>query len=212
MPEVFSTKPDQPKNSSHDAIQPRPKANGRKTSFKDMAAAFLERPKDIVFETQAKDEEIVLFLRQHFVVNAGWILFAVFLFLLPGFILPALLSSSTLVAAIPAGYFVVLPLLWYTGIFGFVLASFLHWYFNVYIVTDRRIVDIDWINLLYKMFSSTSLDKIQDVNLKQGGITEIFFNFGDVFIQTAGSEQNFEFKAVPRANEVVSEINELVHK
>ena len=64
--------------------------------------------------------------------------------------------------------------------------------------------------LLYKQLSSSQLDKIQDVTYKQGGISDTFFNFGTVLIQTAGTEPNFEFEAVPRPNQVVEQINQII--
>ena len=120
------------------------------------------------------------------------------------------LSADIASFSIPPGYIVVAPLLWYLFTFGFALSNFLHWYFNVYIVTDKRVVDIDWYSLLYKQLSSTDLDKIQDVTYKQGGILDSFFDFGTVLVQTAGTEPNFEFEEVPQPEHVVRQINEIV--
>ena len=174
-------------------------------------SAFAVLPKDIRFETQEANEEIVIFLRQHVIVNAGWIFASIILALLPT-IVEILLSGTNLLPTLPAGYYVVIPALWYLGLFGYIFVSFLHWYFNIYIVTNERVVDIDWVSLLYKHFASTRLDKVQDVSYKQACILDLFFNFGHVYIQTAGSEQNFEFAAVPKPDLIVRQINELVEE
>lgn len=195
MPEVFN------------ATKKVPRHN---TTKLNSVAAFLMHPSRIRFETQTENEDIVLFLRQHFIVNAKWIFISLILLVLPFIFFPYLLSIAP--QNMPVGYFVVLPFIWYVGVFGYVLVGFMHWYFNIYIVTTDRIVDIDWVNLLYKDFSSTTLSKIQDVKYRQGGILELFFNFGNVFIQTAGTDQNFEFESVPRADVVVQKINELIKK
>lgn len=201
MPEVFNAKKKLPVkteiNHTHSLIHP--------------LTTFMVRPNGVHFETQTKDEEIILFLRQHFVVNIGWIIATIILAILPLVAIPLMLGTE-IVSLIPRSYYVVFPIIWYVGVFGYVLVNFIHWYFNVYIVTNERIVDIDWVNLLYKKFSSTNLGNIQDVSYKQGGLLELFFDFGNVYIQTAGSEQNFEFVAVPKADEVVLQINELTDK
>jgi membrane protein YdbS with pleckstrin-like domain len=73
-------------------------------------------------------------------------------------------------------------------------------------------VDVDWLNLLYKKLSTTQLGRIQDVTYKQGGLLDLFFDYGDVFIQTAGTEQNFEFEKVPQPQSVVRAIDELIEE
>ncbi len=175
-------------------------------------SAFQVQPSDVRFETQAEEEEIILFLRQHIFTTFGWITVSIVLLLLPSFVIPLIMNSNFIPADLPGGYFIVLPLLWYVGTFGYILMNFLYWYFNIYIVTNQRIVDVDWVNLLYKQFSSTGLEKIQDVNFRQAGIFDLFFDYGDVHIQTAGKEQNFEFASVPRPDDVVSQINDLLKK
>jgi membrane protein YdbS with pleckstrin-like domain len=173
---------------------------------------FMVRPKNITFETQEDDEEIILFLRQHYIVNAGWVFATLVLLFVPTILGPLMLTSNLIPPGIPGGYFVVIPLIWYLGLFGFALINFLQWYYNVYIVTNERVVDVDWLNLLYKKLSTTQLGRIQDVTYKQGGLLDLFFDYGDVFIQTAGTEQNFEFEKVPQPQSVVRAIDELIEE
>jgi len=88
--------------------------------------------------------------------------------------------------------------------------SFLRWFFNIYVVTDRRIVDIDFLHLLYKEFSEARLERVQDINFKSGGIFAAFFNYGDVNIQTAAEVPNIEFLTVPQPARVVEMISDLL--
>ncbi len=175
-------------------------------------SAFMVRPKGIHFETQEPLEEVLLLMRRHPITNVSWILSVIALLTVPFFLGPVFLGSGLLNTDMPVGYFLVLPLMWFLGTFGYAFAAFLHWYFNVYIVTNHRIVDIDWLNLLYRRHSSTQLEKIQDVTYKQGGILDSFFDFGTVLIQTAGTDPNFEFESVPQPNKVMSQLNELIEK
>ena len=97
-------------------------------------------------------------------------------------------------------------LFWYIATFGFILANFLRWFFNIYIVTNERIVDIDFYYLLFKRFSQAELEKIQDISYSTGGIFATVFNYGEVMIETAGEAPNLEFVAVPRPDRVVETI------
>lgn len=173
---------------------------------------FAVNPTGVRFETQQEDEEVILFLRQHLIVNVPWIIIAAILLIAPTVLFPLILTNLTLPFVIPLGYIIVGTLFWYLFTFGFILVSFLRWFFNIYIVTNERVVDIDFIHLLYKEFSEARLEKVQDLSYKTGGIFAAFFNFGDVAIQTAGELPNFEFNAVPRPDRVVQTISELVEK
>lgn len=174
-------------------------------------AAFAINPTGLRFETQQEDETVLLFLRQHLVVNVPWVILTVFLLVAP-FVLFPLLIGAIAPASVAPGYLIVGILAWYLVTFGFAFASFLKWFFNIYIVTNERIVDIDFIHLLYKQFSEARLINIQDITYKTGGIVETMFNFGSVLIQTAGTEPNFDFESVPNPEQIVKIISEAVEE
>lgn len=171
--------------------------------------SFAVSPPDIKFETQEEAEEVILFMRQHFIVNFGWIVLVFTLILAPSVLLPVFINLLPSPLVIPPNYLFVGTVFWYVVTFGFALAKFLGWYFNIYIVTNERVVDIDFVNLLYKQFSEARLDKIQDVSYTTGGIFATVFNYGDVHIQTAAEVPEFEFLAVPFPERVVQTIGEL---
>lgn len=208
MPEIFTSKPVNQPKSAKEAVSP-PTVKPSPTREAPLTA-FMERPRDIHFETQEPEEEILLLMRRHPVTNVGWVTTMLILIALPLIIGPLLLSSALIPPEIPAGYYLVVPFLWYLGVAGIAFTNFLRWYFNVYIVTNDRVVDIDWLSLLYKQLSSTQLEKIQDVTYNQGGILDSFFDFGNVLIQTAGNEPNFEFEAVPKPERVVRQIHKVL--
>jgi len=171
--------------------------------------AFASHPDGVRFETQEAEEIVVLFLRQHLIVNLGWVLLAILLIFAPIVVFPLIISALGLTIAVPPNYLFIGALFWYVGTFGFVLAKFLGWYFNIYIITNERIVDIDFYYLLYKHFSQAELTKIQDLSYVSGGIVATFFHYGNVRIQTAGEMPNLEFDRVPRPDKVVETIRSL---
>jgi membrane protein YdbS with pleckstrin-like domain len=77
------------------------------------------------------------------------------------------------------------------------------------IVTNKRIIDIDFYGLIYKEITSAKLEKIEDITVKSGGFFASIFNYGNIFIQTAGTEVNIEFFNVPSPNKVRDLINSL---
>ena len=79
-------------------------------------------------------------------------------------------------------------------------------------VTDERIIDIDFHSVLYKEVTIAMLKKIEDVTSKAGGFFSSLFDYGNVFVQTAGTEANIEFMNVPKPSQVAKIINQLLSK
>ncbi|OGY31099.1 MAG: hypothetical protein A3A61_04040 [Candidatus Woykebacteria bacterium RIFCSPLOWO2_01_FULL_43_14] len=175
------------------------------------AGSFEETPKATHFDNQLEGEKIVLVLRKHWFTNLRWVFTSVVLLFFPAILLNVLLvGSPELVNSVPLNYQMVLTLLWYLMVLGFTFEQFLMWYFNVYIVTNKRIVDVDFFGLFYKQISETEIDKVQDITHRVAGIPNTFFNYGDVLIQTAGETLNFEFQSTPYPAEVQAKIRELL--
>ncbi len=156
------------------------------------------------FETQAPNEDVVLVLRAHPITQVPWvinsfILLVALVFL--NFFFPNFLTFSQIVFA---NFFAA------AFIFAYVWFNFLSWYFNVGVVTNKRIVDIDFHAVIYKEISEALLSKVEDVTDKSAGFFASVFNYGTVYVQTAGSEVNIEFENVPKPADVVKIINQLV--
>lgn len=174
-----------------------------------LLTCFAVNPTGVRFETQEDGELIVLFLRQHIIVNLPWVVSAILLALIPPIFVPLLISATGITLTIPFSYMLVGTLFWYLALFGFVLAKFLGWFFNIYIVTNERVIDIDFFYLLYKKFSQAELNKIQDISYSSGGIIATMFNYGNVIVETAGESPNLEFDRVPYPDKVVETIRNL---
>ena len=159
----------------------------------------------VCFETQEEGESIVMFLRQHPIVNIPWMIAVLFMMTLPsvfGFFPPY--------ANLPATYQFVVTAGWYLFVFGFSLAKFMGWFFNIYIVTDERIVDVDFLNIFFRRISTAKIEEIQDVNVTSSGAMETFFGYGNVFIQTAAEVSQFEFLSVPKPDLVGKILNRMI--
>lgn len=170
-------------------------------------SAFNLYPEHINFEIKEDGEEIVLMLRQHIVINLKWII--VTLLLLIG--LPIVISLGVL-SSLPAGYAAVITLIWYLVTATYAIEGFLGWYFNVFFITTKRIIDVDFFNLIDKRVSDAEIEKIQDVSYTTKGVLGTALNYGDVMIQTAAETQEFDFNSVPSPDKVVKILNELRDK
>jgi hypothetical protein len=212
MPDVFVT-PDDKLHDSHTSPVPEkaPRTEAEKRSIMghthNRLSSFGLYPDGVDFETRNKDEQIVLLLRQHPIVNVKWVLTTILL--LTG---PTLLGFFGVFAYLPAGFGLVISLAWYLFTSAYAIESFLGWYFNVYFVTEKRVVDVDFYNLINKRVSDAEIGKIQDVSYATGGVVRTVFNYGDVFIQTASEKEEFEFGAVPSPEKVTKIINDLMGK
>jgi len=77
---------------------------------------------------------------------------------------------------------------------------FLIWidyYFDVWIVTNRRIINVEQKGLFSREVSELKLEKIQDISTEVLGVIPTFLNYGDVYIQTAAEQERFLFRRVP---------------
>ena len=156
------------------------------------------------FETQEDGEIIYLLLRSHPFTQLSWILSTIFFFILL-FILNFFIPNYFNFAQI-----VLFNLFFVIFILSYILFNILNWYFNVGIVTSKRVIDIDFYAVLYKEITNAQLGRIEDTTVKSGGYFESLFDYGSIFIQTAGTEANVEFIDVPHPSDAVLIINKLL--
>lgn len=169
-------------------------------------SSFLPQPKNMHFETQHEKEQVLLVLRQHPILNIPWILLAIFLLLAPLFIFPFLPIATVF----PGIFSLFATLVWYLLVTAYIIESFLYWYFNIYIITDERIIDVDFYNLIYKEISEAKIERIEDVTATTAGFLGAIFDFGTISIQTAAEKRQFSFAAVPQPAKVTKFLNELI--
>ncbi|MEK7581661.1 MAG: hypothetical protein AAB512_05255 [Patescibacteria group bacterium] len=174
-------------------------------------AVFAPNPVGVYFENQEKGEVVILLLRQHLVSQIASLIEIIVLILVPFIAGPvvAFLKTNTLSFLEARQVFWIL-VFWYLFAFGFAFYKFIHWYFNVYLLTNERIVDFDFRGILHMETAYANLNQIQDVTPKIIGFFGTFFHFGNVFIQTAAEKPEFEFLKVEKPDAVAQKILEQV--
>lgn len=178
---------------------------GNKKSKSEILFSYCLYP-NINFPSKENDEQVIMVIRAHPITQIFWILngfiFFVILLIL-NFLLPKFFNYYQIFFLNLLFLGIILSYWWF---------NFLNWFFNVGIVTNKKIVDIDFYGVLYKEVTVVGLDKIEDITSKTGGYIQSLFNFGNVFIQTAGTEVNVEFINIPRPSDVAALINDLLKK
>lgn len=167
-------------------------------------SSFLARPKVFSFNERDVEEEIILVLRRHWFTNLSWIAIAIFMLLAP-----VIFRSVPLLSYFPPNYQFIAILFWYLITFIYAFEQLLSWYFNVCIITDERVVDIDFNNLLIKKFTDAKLSMIQDVTSHVVGVTQTLFNYGTVFVQTASEVPELIFEKIPNPDKVIKILQQL---
>jgi len=169
-------------------------------------------PERMEFETQNPNEQVYILLRRHIFSNIGWVLGNVILAVIPLvlFIILNWLSMDFLGDfSIKMSYILVAACIWYLFLITRSFMGFLDWYFNIYLVTNERVIDFDFNAFAYHKISETGLENIVDATQETIGFFPMIFNYGDVYIQTAGERREFDFLAVTNPSWVRDKIMDL---
>lgn len=204
MPEVFNSKKKNDKTPNVTKHRHLPSKDALPGYTKNPISAYCYYPDHVNFVGADDQEKIVLLLRRHPITNLGWIFTSILMFATP-----AVFVAFGFLSTIPFELLTVGLLFWYLISFAFTFEQFLTWFFNVYIITDERVFDVDFINLVYREITDANLDQIQDVTVKVGSVIRTIFDFGDVHIQTAAAIAEIDFQAVPHPDLVAQVLREL---
>ena len=216
MPDLFVAKKARAKNAPADSpsakIPLTPPTQGIMKHMRSMAA-FSQYPNNIRFENQEENEFIILFLRRHIITNSGWIFLTIIFSLLPVlasfFLLPLL---SIIGITVPENFLLVLAVFYYLIVFGYAYVNYVSWFFNIGIVTNLRVVDIDVVDIASKNVATTEIEDLIDVEYNQQGFLQNFYDYGHIHIQIEGLKPNFEFLSVPHPAKAADIISDLMRE
>lgn len=159
---------------------------------------------DQKFITQQEDEDIVLLLRAHPITNIPWILLAIIMLILPG-----LLMSTGMFANVAYPFLLIGRMTWYLMTLMFIMEKVLYWYYSVFIITNERLVDIDFYNLMFRVVTYANLNHIEEPASVTGGFIRSLFKYGDVWVTTASEKPTVEGLGIPYPDKVVEIISRL---
>ena len=150
------------------------------------------------FKGQKKGEEILLVVHRHWfdVLIQFIVIFLMLVLLLSSFIFVPIFSSSlNRVLDPPLFYFLQDSFLLFIWLLFFII--WIDYIFDVWIVTNERVVNIEQKGLFFRDISELELENVQDITVEVMGIIPTFLNYGNLYIQTAAEKARFIFKHVP---------------
>lgn len=150
------------------------------------------------------NEKIVCEIRKHpfglFVIEAsGFFVAAIVLLtciaagsLISGDILPGGVSAGQVQALLAIAGIVAAGLI----VIGTLISAHIY-KSNVILVTNEKIAQVLYHNLIHRTISQLSIGDIQDVTVRQNSLFARLFKYGTLIIETAGEQQNLTFTYVP---------------
>ncbi|MBY0537973.1 PH domain-containing protein [Patescibacteria group bacterium] len=149
------------------------------------------------------DETVVKTVRKHWFVITLELLLIIFMGLMPVFVFMGLLMMTPSEAVM--GFFETQTPIIIFGLASWLLLSAMatatawtHYYLDLWVITDRRIIVIDQIGFFNRKVSNFRLERLQDIKVSVKGLIPTLLNYGTVRAQTASAaESNFESRFLP---------------
>lgn len=170
----------------------------------------LLRPDKVSFETQNADEQIYILMRRHWVTNVGWIFNAALYATLP-FIIALVLTvlSINLFGVLGIRLTTLIGAAYYSVLLTYTVKHIVDWYFNMFIVTNERVLDYDFVTFTSRQVVESALENIGDVKEKSIGFLADFFNFGNVEVFSDAERNIIIFNSIPKPTLVRDKVSDL---
>jgi len=155
----------------------------------------MRNPERYHFKEQEAGEEILEVVRRHW-FNIFWQFIPILAIAFALISLFTIFASSLLQVLSPAvllfvGSFLFLALWMVASVI------WVDYYLDVWIITNKRVVNVEQKGLFMREVSELRYNKIQDITTEVHGFLPTMLSFGDVYVQTAGLEPRFLFRSVP---------------
>ncbi len=172
--------------------------------------SLFQKPDGVSFINQEPNEDVILLLHASFVTNIPWIFFTLIFLLLPpiiflffptiGIDITALFTPSSLVIVFFSYYLIV---------FGYAYVNYIIWFYNVSIVSNLHVLDIELSNISFKKVDTVTIIEIADVSYNQAGFIQTFFDYGTVRVDPQAQNNSIFLENVPRPSYVTDLILDL---
>jgi signal transduction histidine kinase len=156
------------------------------------------------------NETIVLKFRKHVLMllydTAGTLIvmflpFILFATLAYAGYLPVILQTPQIAAFASA--------LWLLMVWCALAVLWTDYYLDMWIVTDRRVINVEQYGLFHRNVSARDIDRIQEMTVRTDNFIQTFFNYGTLQIQTSGpSADHSKIVGVPNPEKIRAVIME----
>ncbi|OGI61184.1 hypothetical protein A2645_02285 [Candidatus Nomurabacteria bacterium RIFCSPHIGHO2_01_FULL_39_9] len=156
-------------------------------------------------------EEIVKIFRKH------W-----FSFLIDFVFLIALAFIPLLISFLPKEWLVwleqvkglldILYIVWLDFIFFAILIVGTNYFLDTWILTNKRIIDVEQKSLFRRDIAELRLENIQDIKMEVLGFINSLLGIGNVYVESAGATREFVIRNVARPEDVRNTISDIQRK
>lgn len=157
-----------------------------------------------IIETLDRDEHIIRIIRQHFIKFFFPLIIILLCISLLFFLMPWFFNFHT------RGLYVFLLILLIMILY--IIKKIFLWYRNCWIITNKRIIDIDQKRILQKTISHIPYRKIKDITFHTRGLFQTLFRLGNIEIATIDINYNIVLPHVSRPQKVLQLIYQLTEK
>jgi len=82
--------------------------------------------------------------------------------------------------------------LWVLVIWSFIFMAITDYALDRWYITNQRLIDVEQEGLFNRRVSSLELDNIQDITVDVNGVFATFLSYGNLHVQSAGTNREFE--------------------
>jgi hypothetical protein len=122
---------------------------------------------------------------------------------------PLILNSFPLLSFLPLKFQTIAILFWYLLTTAIAIQGFLSWFYSINIITNKRVIDVDFYNLIYREITDAEINHIEDATVQMGSAIRTLFDFGDIVIQTAAEIPEVNFEAVPHPDRIAKILSDI---
>lgn len=175
----------------------------------------LYRPSNTILVNKKENEEIFLLVRSDWIVNMPWILKSIFYLLLPiiiYFLFPVFLNllNYNITINVPISIIFGFVLFYYSIMFTYIFIHIIDWYYDIFIVTNDRIIDIDFSPWYGYSIKEAPLVNIQDIQETSKGFFAVIFDYGDIIAKTSSDNGVLNLEKIPQVHKVRTILHNLV--
>jgi hypothetical protein len=158
------------------------------------------------------EERVIAVVRHHWWVLFREIITLALFFVVPFFLIPIVYAFAIQGGNVPnisGGVVLFFGAAWTLIIWHIMFARWTDYYFDIWIITNWRIIDIDQQGFFKRNVATLlTLDHIEDIETSTSGVIGSLLNFGHVQVQTAAAEREFNIDDVSNPNGVEHTIRE----
>lgn len=156
-------------------------------------------------------EKVVYILRRHGITFFPYLAIFIAILLIPVAVYILFASAFTDTMQNPNTYtlMIIVASAYYLSTFLFFYSFFVEFYLDAWIITNDRLVDVHQISLFARTVAEVDLYQIQDVSSEVHGFFPTVFNYGNIYLQTAGPIPKFIIHNVHRPDKLREAIIEL---